>query len=280
MKRFMIGLVTRGRPELLVATVEKTLPNLTLPASRLVIFADEDDVKTAALKFDDPRVVLDVRAREDSIGAKHNRAMGMEWDVYWHMADYMSYTTPGLDRLVLEAADVFPDGIGVVYNHMANLSFSHANGITRKMAEKMGYLYPEYFPYWFIDHWLDDIARIIDRVSVADVMCEITRHKPSTQEHREPGFWGAFYTALVLERRQVARRIIDSEDFIEPHWRKKLMRRHHTLIEERSAMVNRLLNDMPANVTGKDPRYERTKARAIEHIRSWLPALEAEGLVL
>lgn len=280
MRRFLIGLVTRGRPEILRKTVERTVANLSDPESRLVVLADEDDAGTAALKFDDPRVVLDVRPREDSIGAKSNRTMAMEWDVYFHMTDYAPYVTPGFDKLVLDAASVFPDGIGVVYNHMANLSFSFANGITRRLAEKMGYVYPEYFPYWFVDHWLDDIARIIDRVSVANVVCEfVGGRKPNTQEHREPGFWGAFYTALVLERRQIAHRIIDSPDFIEPEWRKRLMRTHHTLIEERSALVNHSLMSMPANVTGEDERYKRIKGRAMEHVKKWLPALEAEGLV-
>ena len=83
----------------------------------------------------------------------------------------------------------------------------------------------------------------------------------------------------MLERRQIAHRIIDSPDFIEPEWRKKLMHEHHTLIEERSMIVNRLLLDMPANVTGTDERYERIKARTVAHVRTWMPELEKAGLV-
>jgi hypothetical protein len=280
--RLLIGLVTRGRPELLKITVEKTLENLREPDSLIVILADEDDqkMKDAALEFNDPRVVMDVRPREDSIGGKVNRVMAMEWEVYFHMTDYVPYTTPGFDTKVLEAASIFPDGIGVVYNHMANLSFSFANGVTRKLADKMGYVYPEYFPYWFVDHWLDDIARIIDRIAVAEVSCQYADgRKPNTQEHREPGFWGACFTALVLERREIARKIIDSADFIEPEWRKRLMRRHHTLIEERSALLNNSLKGMPANVTGTDERYARIKQMTLKRVGEWMPALEAEGLV-
>ena len=54
-------------------------------------------------------------------------------------ADYTPHITPGWDTKVLEAASVFPDGIGVVYNHLANLSFPGMVTATAELVEKMVY---------------------------------------------------------------------------------------------------------------------------------------------
>jgi hypothetical protein len=56
------------------------------------------------------------------------------------MVDYVAFVTPGFDERVLEAAEVFPDGIGVVYNHLANLSFPFMNAVTKGYVEKPGHL--------------------------------------------------------------------------------------------------------------------------------------------
>jgi hypothetical protein len=88
-------------------------------------------------------------------------------------------------------------------------------------------IYPEIFPYWFVDHWLDDVARMIGRISYAEVAVKMDA-KPPTQGMREPAFWAYLFDATTEERREIARKIIDSPDFQETEWRKKLLRSSHT----------------------------------------------------
>ncbi len=273
--RLTIALATRGRPELLKKTLERTMPNIQHPGTRMVVLADLDDEQMDGFAFDGVSISRGVRP--DSVGEKFNRVLQIaRADVYMVMVDYVAYVTPGFDRKILEAASVFPDRIGVVYNHMANLSFPFMNAVTDGYVEKTGGIYPEHFPYWFVDHWLDDIARMIGRVAFADVQVQAHSGKPTTQGHREPAFWATLYDALTLDRRRIARSIIDSEDFQEPEWRKKLLREHYPLIEERSAILNNMVKDMAAYDKTTDARYERIRAKAVSTIKRCISDMEVE----
>jgi hypothetical protein len=277
-----ILLTTRGRPELLRWTLETTVPNIREPDTRLIIAADDDDSPEVLEMLWQlskiPPVECSVLPREDNLGAKVNRILTIApADVYLHMVDYRPHLTPGFDTKILEAAALFPDNIGVVYSHMANLSFPEINAVTHGLVEKMGYFYPPYFPYWFVDHWLDDIARLIGRIAVADVKTDGSR-RPGTGDRRDVAWWATFYDAAVVHRRRMAHAIINSEDFQEPQWRKELLLRHHTLIEERSKMINDSARTTRWHIPPEqvDERYRRCKAAAQALLREWLPDLEAE----
>ncbi len=277
--KLVINLVTRGRPERVLDTVTRTLPLMAEPSTRLVISIDEDDQATQeAMRFlpQDERVIVDSRPREDALGAKWDRGLEYPADVYWPLADYTPYVTPAFDTKILEAAALFPDGIGVVYSNMANLTFPRSQGATRKLVDMLGFMYPPYFPYWFVDHWLHDIALLIDRVSYADVDVDAGPKLP-TQEMREVKWWATFFDSQRLVRRRQARAIIDSPEFQEPEWRKEILRRHYPLIEFRSQGVNDAVRSMPwpATLPG-GARYDRLKAKAEQMMAAEWPAMEQE----
>jgi glycosyltransferase involved in cell wall biosynthesis len=277
-----IILAARARPELLRQTIERTLPNIKEPDTGFVIAVDDDDTETvaAAKEFEGrDHLMVSVRPREDSYGSKYNRVLTeAPADVYLPMADYAPHITPGFDTKILEAASLFPDGIGVVFNHWANLSFTDIDGMTAGLVKKLGYIYPPYFPYWFVDHWVDDIAKLIGRISFADVWLDKSK-RPGTHDRRETAWWATFYDAGVVHRRNLARSIIESDDFQEPEWRKKLLLSdYHMLIEERSKMTN----DSARQTQWQNPpepvdeRYKRIKSAAQAMLREWIPELEAE----
>jgi hypothetical protein len=277
-----ILLTARSRPELLRWTVETTVPNIREPDTRLVIAIDADDTReTIATAWDlgkYPGVDVSVLPREDTLGAKVNRILTIApADVYLHMVDYRPHLTPGFDTKIIEAANLFPDGIGAVYSHMANLSFPEINAVTTGLVQKMGYFYPPYFPYWFVDHWLDDIARLIGRIAVADVQTDGTR-RPGTGDRRDVAWWATFYDAGFMHRRKMAHAIINSAEFHEPQWRKKLLLQHHPLIEERSKMINDSARTTRWQIPPEavDDRYRRAKSAAQALLREWIPDLEAE----
>lgn len=284
MRRLVINIATRGRPALLTESAERTLRNITSPDTVLMISADEDDPQTAEVVQALARkhgVLASVMPREDTVAGKWNRAMSLPADVHMPLADDCPPMTKGFDRLVLEAADRFPDGIGMVYGPLVNASFPALICMTAGFVEKMGYIYPEFFGFWFVDHWTDDVVRMIDRISFANVEME-QKIQPGTQEMREPAWWATFFDAGAIARRRQARAIIDSPDFIEPEWRKEILRRHYPLIEYRSKWINSNVRDLAQRMrtlapeTGGD-RYTRIKAKARVLLREWVDDMKAEA---
>ena len=275
MRRLAISLATRGRPALLKETLERTLPNIRRKSTRLLVSIDDDDIATLTRVRDlpnDDRVRYSIAPREDSLGAKYNRILGTPADVYLAMVDYAPHLTKGFDDKILKAAAIFPDGIGVVFNRYANLSFPEINAVTRNLALRMGYFYPPYFPYWFVDHWLDDIARMIGRIAYVDIVIDVSK-RPGTMDRREPGFWATFFDATHVIRERRAREILT--DLHDPKWRKTLLERSFPVIAQHSMMINdnvrSIANWRPEEI---DERYRRLKARAVWMMRALLPEIE------
>lgn len=264
-------LATRGRPGPLTLTVSQTLNNMRLPDTRLMVSADADDQGTVdILKMlaIDPRIIVSIREREDDLGSKYNRALTeTPADVYLHMVDYAPVVTEGFDIKLLEAAARWPDNIGVVNTHLANLSFPAAQGITHGLASRLGYIYPPYFPYWFVDHWLDDIAKLIGRVGFADVVVDCSR-RPGTQEMREPAWWGTFFDVMAPMRSKLAADIIRSPGFDALPWQKEQLIAAAPLVEQRSKIINNIVRQMGTGGPAPDDRYLRIKGRAIDMLRA------------
>lgn len=263
-----INLCTRERPQFVIETIERTLPNITLPDTALMVSVDDDDEQTIHaldpyLKRDHG-VQVSIEPREDSVGAKFNRILKREPDAtaYLAMVDYAPHVTHGFDRLILEAAGRFEDGIGVVYNHMANDSFPQINAVTKKWVEITGEFYPTYFPYWFIDHWLDDLARMTGRLSFADVWIDVSRQtQRQTIGMCEPFFWASYYDMLLLERREVADSVLAAMSI--PEIERDRLRSLYPIYERRSCAINRTVrSDVVGTDGGNNSRYERLKALA------------------
>lgn len=267
--KLLISLATRGRPEQVVETVRRSVVNWVHPDTEMVVQVDADDTATqvAFNRIALPRNVrVNVKHREDTIAAKWNRILSEPADVYMSAADDDPYVTPAYDAKILEAASRFHDGIGIVYGHMANPSFTGIAAPTARLCEKLGWIFPPLFPYWWVDHWVDDIARIIGRISFADVRTDQSG-AGHTQEMREPGWWATWFDAAYLMRRQRAHAIIRDKDFKSPRWLKDVLLAHHPMIEYRSRWVNEnVRRDERLRVFSlqtADARYQRVKAAAL-----------------
>lgn len=274
-----IVLATRRRPGLLFRTVTETLKHIKHPETKLLICADDDDDGTLSMrdKITDPRVIWSVKPREDSVGAKYNRVLKeAPADVYMVMVDYAPCVTEGFDNKIIEAAQVYPDGYAVILNWLANGSFSQLNAVTHKLAKKMGGIYPEYFPYWFVDHWLEDVAKQIGRQVFVDVFMDC-RNKQPTMGLVEPALWGCLFDLLCVERRDLARSIINSKDFDDTPARKAALIRNEPLVRHWSVMINETLKQMDqGKVDEGDERYMRIRKRGIEMIERIQPTIQQE----
>jgi hypothetical protein len=288
--KLAINLASRNRPQLLYDTVMRTASQIRNPDTVFMVSADADDQPTIDMMMPldklagGPRLIeVDIRQREDTIAAKWNRVVenNPDADVYMLMCDDGPIITPGFDEAIIEAASIFPDGIGCVYNRLDNMSFPGIQAPTRRLVELMGdEIYVPLFPYWFVDHWLDDIARMTDRISYCDVEHDCDTNRPPTMEMREPGWWATFFDACYLRRREIARRIIDATD--EPQWRKDLLHRNHPIVEQRSKIINDCVRGdrglaAYAAKNAPDERYNRVRAAAVALLRDeLLPALKAD----
>lgn len=271
-----IVLASRGRPSLLKWTIEQTLEKISRPDTQFVVALDDDDKWTLESVLPEGPI-YSILPREDSVGEKANRVLKIApAEVYIYMVDYAPFATKGFDELVLAATQMFPDGIGVIYNHMVTTEFPGMNAVTHRLADLMGEIYPTWFPYWFTDHWLDDIARMIGyRIAVAPVKSDYSR-RPGTRDYREPAFWATLYDALACERRKIAERIFDASDFVCSDWQKRLLRNHWPLIEQRSEKINNNVR-RSGNLMAvpSDERYQRIRARAVEKLREISSSMEA-----
>lgn len=284
-----INLATRGRPKLLLETVEKTLPNISRSDTLLMISVDSDDQPTIDALQDlpkDKRIMPLVMDREDYFGHKYNRSLVFgEADVYLAMVDYAPHLTPSFDQRILDAASVFPDKIGVIYDRYCCISFPSMNAVTAPLAKMMGGMYPGYFPFSFVDLWLDDIAHMIDRIGFADVTMDRTKRPPTTGR-RDVKFWSSLCDVLFDERVSIAKKIIASPEFHEPAWRKQWMLDRLPMLESRSRLINQSCRqdsgyfdrNRPPGTPEEEARYARIKERAeIVGRRVWASVKKREA---
>jgi hypothetical protein len=267
--KLLISLSTRNRPQKLLETIRISMANWTHPNTTLTIHADADDYATLGMVTDtklDPRIKVNVQKREDTIAAKWNRSMSEPADVYAIAADDDPVITPGYDTKILEAAKLFPDGIGMVYGHMSNVSFSSIMCPTRRWVEVLGYIVPEYFPYWFCDHWIDDIGRMTNRIVHADIRSD-QRAVGTTQEMREPAWWGTWFDAAKLIRRADADKLIAALD--ETEMTKARLRTLYMRVEHYSKWVNDNVRqnsrgwELTLTQSSNDERYRRVRDAAV-----------------
>ena len=259
MTALTIGIATRGRAALVGKVATDTLRNCRAD-TRIVVLADADD-DLSALKVPSD-VIVDVQPRPDTVAAKWNRMQAVApARVYMAMVDYRGQCTAGFDQNILNAAELFPDGIGAVYQHMANLSFPAYQCVTARMADLMGHIYVEHFPYWFVDHWLDDICRMTGRYVYAEGETVVYPRPGNggTQDFREPALWGTLYDALYLEREAIAERLFAAMHI--PEWQKAVFRAQWPLVHHRSRMVNDMVRGMQGNAP-HDERYAKIRAKA------------------
>jgi glycosyltransferase involved in cell wall biosynthesis len=274
MKLTMV-IATRNRPELLLRTVMDTLPNVSRKDTRILLAVDDDDQETIdCLKRlpKDDRLMVSVKPREDSRGEKYDRALTEATaDVYLPAVDCAPIVTPAFDQKIINAARMFEDGIVCVHTPMVNGHFPPGlQAFTAEWVRQFGYIYNHEYPFWFIDHEADDIARLLCRYVPVDVRVNTAEMRPATTIRlRDLAFWADYYNKMTLERRLKVRQIINSKDFDGPPELKIALCNNYECVEQRSYMIN---NSVIANAAAieaqrgdkspPDAGYLRAKAKA------------------
>lgn len=286
MSTLTMVIATRGRPELLDYTIKATLPHVVDPATHILVCIDDDDPATLRrlpMLPQDERITYSVKPREDSRGEKYGRALTeAPANVYLPAVDCAPIVTPGWDKIILEKAALYPDGIGVIRTPYINGLFPPAlQAVTSKFVDRMGYIYNPEYPFWFIDHELHDIARLIGRYLVADIDVKTAETRPKkTIRLRDVAFWATYYDLMALERRAKARAIIDALD--DPEHVKAHLRDNYEGIENEARSINEHVRRNAAAIEAQrgdsgppDEGYLRAKARAEQKLAQLFEALKA-----
>lgn len=88
--KLVISLATRGRPQLLLDTIQKDVACFGQNNTVLMVQVDSDDQPTIMMLRNmalDKRVQVSVKDREDTIAAKWNRALEEPADLYMIKGD-------------------------------------------------------------------------------------------------------------------------------------------------------------------------------------------------
>ncbi len=282
---------TRDRPQLLLKTMASAIVNSVNHDTRILVCVDEDDTPTIdALAHalsgvkPDGRLCISVKPREDSRGEKYDRALTeAPGSVYLLGVDAAPIMTKGYDQLILDAASLFPDNIGCVYAPMANASFPSYQAPTAGLVKRLGGCYSREYAFWFVDHELDDICRMIGRYVCVDINVDCHSMRPGkTLRLRELEFWTTYFDLMTLERRLKARDIIMSPDFQAPDWQKTVLCNSYQPIESRSYWINSNVRNNAAYIEKQrgdpgppDEGYLRVKRKAENKLTNTLAALRA-----
>jgi hypothetical protein len=282
--KLTINIATRGRPELLKMTIDRTLPNITNPNTVLMVSVDDDDTETVKLaeqKYSN--VHWSVKPREDSRGEKYDRALTeAPADLYLPAVDCVPIVTPGFDQMMLDKAALFTDGIGVVRTPYINGVFPPGlQAMTAGYVKAVGYIYNPEYPFWYIDHEVHDLARLIGRYLEVPVVTENAPHRPAkTIRLRDVVFWSNYYDLMALERRAMARKIIDGFEL--PEYAKEHLRQNFHGIENEARQINDRVRANAAAIEAQrgdsgppDEGYLRAKERAEKRLSRYIEAIKA-----
>jgi len=267
---------TRGRPELLKATVDNLLATSTLKSTRIVIGADEDDANI--LRLPSMKVLTSVKPREDTMGEKWTRCANAvpKADLYVQWCDDTILTTMGWDWIMRDAYKPFGSRAGFLY-FAGNIQGALAPGIavTRKFIDIAGYFTPPYFPFWWCDTWLDEIARFSGHILHLPIEGKLLQGGKNTSRGlKEIAFWADFFQKTRWMRKDIAQRILMGD----PRWRHRQMLAFWPELEKQldardsrcrdpntAAQFEREMGFDPPK--DDDPRYLRVKENALKMLR-------------
>lgn len=277
-----VCIASRGRPAELSRTIERTLRLSTNAGTCVSVALDRDDVlsySNLSLLRDmyRYRIFVSCDERETSLGAKYNRAAANAdhgESLYVMGVDDAYMDVEGWDQRLLDAAALFPDGIGVVNysprEGMLDLPMGYA--LTKKWIDRVGFFCPPYFPFWWHDTWIDELAKMTGRYVWADVpwnlhgASEKDGHK--TTRIREVSWWAKFFDETRPLRVKKAKEIIaklDNPPWLNnqllaeiPGWCDILLHRNSRCRNEGWKFEKRFGAEIV-----EDPGYDQIKAKAI-----------------
>lgn len=274
-------IASRGRPVELLRTITETDALVAHPETTTISVAlDWDDAAMEGIKPPETRskLVWDMGEREDSLGAKYNRcATNAPAEIYALGADDNVFVTKEWDARLRETMAEFNNAVGFVYFGRLDGSLPTNMALPHKLRDlQSGALFPTYWPVWFHDTWIDEIAHLCGRILWANVNVEEIGGRGMSRGVRDVAFWAMLFDVLRPCRLHVADLL--SKELNLPWYQRQLEQRRDILGMFFASRMARLRDPQQAHLFEKrmsfdapeDERYKRIKGQAeglIAHLR-------------
>jgi hypothetical protein len=254
-----VCIASRGRPEELRRTIKEMHERCAFLDTHFSVALDNDDPSLEAYKSIPLDFNKSIEDRENSLGAKYNRAASEARSgttVYVLGIDDCFISTEAWDKKLMEATAKFKDGVGCVYFGPKKDMFDLPDGIavTRGWIDQVGFFMPPYFPFWWHDTWVDELARMTGRYVWANLDWDKFGKTEQAGEHkttrmREVSWWARFFDSTRQMRVDKALEMIGQLDY--PEWYRAQLRHQMQAVANIMWRRNGLVRER-----GKD--FERT----------------------
>ena len=212
-------IATRGRPDMLAEVFASLRANTTRKdKTALWLYVDDDDQVTreaiAQGKFCDVGfpVHWHIAPQTATLGEPHEallKALGRTSEIYMLGVDDARFDTPGWDEVIRAKFREYPDGIllAFAYDPMTPDAATYAI-MGWGWIQVQGRMFPGWFPHWYEDTWVDQVACLAGRHVRLPVLLYPIGGKGPTKRMRNCAFWTRFLQVTLDERKQSARKLI------------------------------------------------------------------------
>jgi hypothetical protein len=294
--RINILMLTRGRPDKAVRAI-KSLDDLAEVKNKieLWIYIDNDDIPTLDLMNSgwDKGIGIGINWHVSSRPITHGAAFTELWNISSNAGIYMGFgddyviQTSNWDVAVRETFSNVPDdriAIGYLFDPLMPKGGITFMVETAEWINLVGHFVVPYFPYWFGDIWLQQIAEMVERKYAIPVnVSPLEGEKGKTLRLWDLPFWTYFFNILLAERVETAIKIIErftSDNLIARECAIANMYEKITEIEE-TAKAGQSIGglkatqlDLTAETKGKDETYLTALRQGQLHLGAMMPKIQ------
>lgn len=215
---------TRGRTknlEIMLRSLAQTAVEKSLVD--VWIYVDHDDPATQAfLEQRDPNesgiavhtIIGDRPLSQGEICNHLCRQVNSNGGIYFSTCDDYRFVTKGWDRIVREGFRRYPDNILMAFPQDPTAAPGQATHMIlgAEWVNGLGRYLTEFFPFWYDDAWIDDVATLIGRKVQLDFQMAPQGGKGKTPRMKNLIFWEKFFLDTLADRVDDAKKLLAKID--------------------------------------------------------------------
>lgn len=213
-----ICLPSRGRGRRLLEVLWELDRRVVRPDTVVCVGLDADDEGIPELPDLRMNVIWSIEGREDSLGEKYNRCARLLDGLHLLLwCDDLVVDVDGFDEVVERDAGRWGDGLGFMgYGEQPWGDSPMTVGMTAGMFKELGYFMPPYFPAWYHEVWIDELAKLMGRYHRSNEFTAVEKWgRGNSIGLRDVPYWGRFFFNTRLHRIKEAGRFLEKHESLE-----------------------------------------------------------------